>query len=187
MTKPIPPLYTPTLVDTPTKTHLVEVLAAYGSAGIMQGTLDDVFLALLTKQYPLQDVLPYLYDGPVPAEWYSRPRRFDHRGLCLWFWNSYIRVFTEMPRPVRPRLPDGTQPFVGQAPDDQLLFHLTQLPFLAAIHTWLAVVEEWLQICNVDWYWPYVAKYPNQLAMWKPGDEVSIPIYLASLKATDYW
>jgi len=146
-----------------------------------------VFLTLLTKSYSLQDVLPYLYGGPVPAEWYTRPRRFDHRGLCYAFWNSYITAFTQMPCPARPRLPNGTQPFVGQAPDDQILFQLTQLPFLAAIHTWLAVVEEWLQICNIDWYWPYVANYPHQLAMWKPGDEASIPIYLASLKATEYW
>src|SRR5438046_2545554 len=159
MAKPTPQLYDLALVDKQTKAQLLDLLAQYGSAGIMQGTLDNVFISLLTKRYSLQDVLPYLYGGPIPNEWYLKPRRFDVRGLCLSFWNDFITEFTNNPRTVRPRLPSGTLPCIDEQPDTTILKQLTQLSFLEAVHTWIATCEEWLQICNIDWYRPYVENY----------------------------
>lgn len=173
-------LYNPSEINLPIKTRILLLLQKSDSRFVLQNVLDVVFWNLLVQAYPLEEPYRWLSKSEdIPADLHQEKERyFDRRSLCYWFWDELGKIDYGSPQQ---RLPRGSKP---EHLIDHVLAELTSLPFLNAVSTWLAVCEEYLQVCNIDWY---VAQDLEELRIWKDGEEKDIPKYLAGMMALIYY
>jgi hypothetical protein len=145
----------------------------------MQNILDVVFWDLLVQTHSLEESFRWLSNEEmIPADLYQgKDYYFDRRRLCYWFWNELSKLDYGS---LQQRLANGSR---SNRPIENILAELAGLPFLSALHTWFASSEEYLQVCNIDWY---VDQNPEQLRIWKDGEEKEIPRYLAGSMALIY-
>jgi hypothetical protein len=170
-------------IDEPTREYLLSLMAQDSSRGVIRHDFQEGFWSLLVDCYPLAQSYHWLTQGlPVPNDLATRrDYYFDSRRLLYWFWNSLCEP--SLYGAPRPRLADGTNQDLLQ----HHLKHLTALSFEIAINTWYSTCIEWLQVCNVDWYYKDARRWPGQLKPWKSGEERAIPQYLAGAMALEYF
>lgn len=175
--------YNRSLVDETLRTELLGLMAQGSSYTIITHNFQEVFWSLLVKSYLLAETYMWLTGrSEAPADVQQRwEDYFDARSLLYWFWTSLCDpALYDAPRT---RLPDGN----AQARlYDILLNALILHPFPVAMNTWYSTCIEWLQVCNIEWYYQKAAQH-SQVHLWKPGEERHIPGYLAGYMALDYF
>jgi hypothetical protein len=168
------PLYDPTLVDQSTKEALLRILPHY-IARFTLDLLENVWWKLLTNYYPLDETYHWLSEEKsAPLDVYERQKvYFDPRNVIQMFWQIFYTDPVLAGAPARPRLSDGSR-MPPEEVNATILSLLTGFPFVVAINTWIAVSAEWLQICNVDWYYERAKKEGQAI----PSDQITAA-YLA--------
>ena len=172
-------LYNPTKVSFPIKTRALSLLQQSDSRFVVQNVLDVVFWNLLVHTHSLEESYRWFSNEEIiPADLYRRKDHYyDRRRLCYWFWDEFCKLEYGSGQQ---RLANGSQ---SENVVEIILAELAGLPFLSALHTWFAVCEEYLQVCNIDWY---VDQYPQQFRIRKVDEEKEIPKYLAGIMVLIY-
>ena len=176
-------LYSPKEVNLSIKARALLLLQQSDSRSVIRNTLDVVFWNLLVQTYPLDESYRWFSsDEKIPADLHEKKDHyFDRRRLCYWFWDELGKLGYGS---LQQRLANGSQ---TQPRADDIMAEFAGLPFLNALHTWLATCEDYLQVCNIDWYVDEYHQKPQQLRIWKQGEEREIPKYLAGLMILNYY
>ena len=141
-----------------------------------------MFWSLLVQSYPLEESYRWLSkEEEIPADLYQKKDYyFDRRRLCYWFWDELCKLDYGS---LQQRLANG---YRSKYLIENILTELAGLSFFSALYTWFATCEEYLQVCNIDWYMDQNQQSPEQFRIWKDGEEKEIPRYLAGLMALIY-
>jgi hypothetical protein len=140
------------LVDTNTQRALLDLLLRYRTYDVLSHLLDGVTIELLLRSYPFE-TYEWLIGKEPPedflchVDWY-----IDPRGMVIDLWK---KVIAEIPgEDSGEGLPDGSDEIScnreGREVVSSIVHQLTTLGFYRAIHTWLSVWKEWIQVSNVD-------------------------------------
>ena len=138
---------------------------------------------MLVQTHPLKESYRWLSkDKEIPVDLYQKKDYyFDRRKLCFWFWDELCKLDYGFPQQ---RLANGSR---SEHLIESVQVELTGLPFPSALHTWFVACEEYLQVCNIDWYVNQYQQNSEQFRIWKDGEEKEIPKYLAGLMALTYY
>lgn len=140
-------------VDHWLKQMLLNILRDYPSGDVLLLVLADVGIGIVKQRTPeerkgFQSTLSQVVE--------AGDENFRDQLTVYWQHLWYETVFG----PVRSRIPDGTKP-VTTSLINEILKLMQGRPYLEKLYTWMAVCEEWLQICDLNWIMGVVRLNPR--------------------------
>ncbi|HEX2916756.1 MAG TPA: hypothetical protein VH186_38705 [Chloroflexia bacterium] len=135
-------LYDPALVDEALKAYFLDELKKYHS-GLSTNVLPWVAVEIVLKSSP-EEVQAYPSKFDEISRW-----KTDARNMHSTFY--YLLEEEAELDTIRPRLPNGLSRDVDEAIRN-FSEKLFEIPYPNRVNTWWSVSEEWLHICNAEWF-----------------------------------